>query len=265
MQCFLQRTDGEREMLPRSGGGGWRRWPAVALACVCTLLPTLGRTDEPEPESDGYARAIRIRQEGVSVGEWTADWNAAKALAKERDLPLLVYFSGSGWCPLCTQVEETVFSTTIWRDYAEEKIVLVNVDVPARRALTGNSGGGIGDWLRKRFGISSYPQFVLVSPDGAKEVGTFSLERGMDEFGFIARVGGALRHWEGGVDTIFPGGGAETERTAYTELVGQLRKAEEDFDQWLAGKPENTAANQQRYQQMRSRLSGALEAARALE
>ena len=41
---------------------------------------------------------------GATLGKWTQDLDAAKKLAKEKDLPMLINFSGSDWCGWCKRM-----------------------------------------------------------------------------------------------------------------------------------------------------------------
>ncbi len=42
--------------------------------------------------------AEAIQTEGAKVGHWTMDFEAAKKIAAEKNLPLLLNFTGSDWC-----------------------------------------------------------------------------------------------------------------------------------------------------------------------
>ena len=49
---------------------------------------------------------------GAMIGKWTMDMDTAMANAFSRGKPLLLYFSGLGWCPYCCGMEHLVFSQT---------------------------------------------------------------------------------------------------------------------------------------------------------
>ena len=73
--------------------------------------------------------------EGAKVGEWTMDFDAAKTLAKEKNLPILMNFTGSDWCGWCKVMDRSVFSKPKWDAYAKKNLVLVFIDFPQNKAL----------------------------------------------------------------------------------------------------------------------------------
>ena len=50
--------------------------------------------------SFGVLNGEEIQKEGAEPGVWTMDFEAAKKLAKEKKLPILLNFTGSDWCGL---------------------------------------------------------------------------------------------------------------------------------------------------------------------
>ena len=47
---------------------------------------------------------------GAELGEWTMDVSAAKKLAKSKNKPVFLCFTGSDWCGWCKLMEKNVFS-----------------------------------------------------------------------------------------------------------------------------------------------------------
>ena len=56
---------------------------------VATMLLLLTSSGLPAAETD---------LNGITPGKWTMDFDAAKKLANEKKLPILLNFSGSDWC-----------------------------------------------------------------------------------------------------------------------------------------------------------------------
>ena len=53
---------------------------------------------------------------GATPGEWTQAYQAAKALAARKGIPILLNFSGSDWCHWCQLMDRQVFSQQEWRN-----------------------------------------------------------------------------------------------------------------------------------------------------
>lgn len=60
----------------------------------------------------------KVQLEGAKVGEWTMDFDAAVKLAGEKNLPLILNFTGSDWCGWCKLMDESVFSKREWQKFA---------------------------------------------------------------------------------------------------------------------------------------------------
>ncbi|HKL22686.1 MAG TPA: thioredoxin family protein, partial [Tichowtungia sp.] len=53
---------------------------------------------------------------------WLTDFEEAKKQAAEKNVPILVDFSGSDWCGWCIKLDNEVFSQDEFKDYAEENL-----------------------------------------------------------------------------------------------------------------------------------------------
>lgn len=76
-----------------------------------------------------------VLEDGVAMGEFTHDYEAALAYAEENELPVMLVFTGSDWCGWCKIMDKNVFTKPEWRDYAEETIVQVWLDYPRNKEL----------------------------------------------------------------------------------------------------------------------------------
>lgn len=73
---------------------------------------------------------ILFASAALSAGAWTADFEAAKKLSKEKNLPLMLDFTGSDWCGWCKLMDRKVFAEKAWDDWAKTNVVCVTVDFP---------------------------------------------------------------------------------------------------------------------------------------
>lgn len=69
--------------------------------------------------------------EGV---KWFTDLPAAVAEATKSKKPLLVDFTGSDWCGWCIKLKKEVFDTAEFKTWAADKVVLVEIDFPRKKA-----------------------------------------------------------------------------------------------------------------------------------
>ena len=137
------------------------------------------------------AFAEPVPAEGASVGAFTQDVDAAKALAKERSLPLLLDFTGSDWCGWCKLMDRQVFAQDAWKSWAATSIVLATIDFPSDESLVPEKYRKRNESLSDRYDVDGFPTFVLLSPDG-EEIGRLGASRDATAEKFVAQVRAAV-------------------------------------------------------------------------
>ena len=96
---------------------------------------------------------------------WLTDWEAAMKAAKANRRPILIYFTGSDWCPSCKRLKAEVLGTKEFKEWAQKSVVLLELDYPKsqfqepglRRQNT---------YLRDKFMIQGYPTVIFVNSQG---------------------------------------------------------------------------------------------------
>jgi thioredoxin-related protein len=67
--------------------------------------------------------------------EWQTDYAKALAMAKTENKPVFINFTGSDWCGPCIEMHKRVFSQKEFLQYAEKRLILVEVDYPKKKSL----------------------------------------------------------------------------------------------------------------------------------
>ena len=96
---------------------------------------------------------------------WLTDFEAAKKVAASEDKPLLLDFTGSDWCIWCIRLKDEVFTREAFTDYAEDELVLVELDFPRGKSQTEELKAQNAA-LAEKYGVRGFPTIVLLSPDG---------------------------------------------------------------------------------------------------
>jgi len=102
------------------------------------------------------------RAEGL---EWLGDLESAKEKAKQENKFILVYFTGSDWCPWCKKLSSEVFNQPDFVDFARAKFVPVEADFPRWRPI-GNLQMEANKALQDKLHVSGYPTVIILTPDG---------------------------------------------------------------------------------------------------
>jgi protein disulfide-isomerase len=99
---------------------------------------------------------------------WTTDLEVAKTRAKAENKPIFLYFTGSDWCAECVRMEKEILTKPAFMDYAEEHLVLLEVDFPKKPETMGKQSAELkaqNKVLDKQFKIEGYPTVILADAD----------------------------------------------------------------------------------------------------
>ena len=101
----------------------------------------------------------------VAGDGWLTDFEAAKKLATEKNLPILADFSGSDWCGWCIKLDKEVFSQDEFKAYAEGNVVLFLADFPSQKPQS-EEVKKQNEALKNKYGISGFPTVLLLDAEG---------------------------------------------------------------------------------------------------
>ena len=107
--------------------------------------------------------------------KWFTDYNTALAQAKSGNKVMLIDFTGSDWCGWCIKLKEEVFDTPKFAAFAQENLVLLEVDFPRRKTLSAAQQQANAA-LQARFQPEGFPTLYLVNGEG----------RTLSELGYVA-------------------------------------------------------------------------------
>lgn len=135
------------------------------------------------------ARAADADKNGAEAGRWSQDYPAAQQLAKARNMPILLNFTGSDWCPWCKLMEREVFASDAWKAYAPS-LVLAYIDTPTGISLPTRIVKQNAE-LKSRYNITGFPTYVLVDPDG-NELARLGATQDPDPAIFVQKIRNAI-------------------------------------------------------------------------
>lgn len=141
----------------------------VLMCCVLAMLSMAGNA----------VTAVEYDVDGATPGKWTMDLAAAKQVAAEKQLPILLDFSGSDWCGWCKLMETNVFLKAEWKAYATNSLMMVLIDFPRDKSLVPEKYVERNEALKNEYGVQGFPTFVVLDDDGETELG--QLKAGRDK------------------------------------------------------------------------------------
>lgn len=103
-------------------------------------------------------------KEQAKTLEWSTDYIASLEKAEAQKKPLLIYFTGSDWCPFCIHMDRDVLSKPEFIEYANKNYVMVLCDFPRKIKLT-ESQAQANEKLAGTFSIRGFPTMVIMNPE----------------------------------------------------------------------------------------------------
>lgn len=97
--------------------------------------------------------------------EWLTNLDVAKAKAKKNKKPILVYFTGSDWCPPCKKLEKYFFQTDQFESESK-KYNLVYLDNPYRDDIIPIKEKKENKIIATKFNVDFFPVLVALDYKG---------------------------------------------------------------------------------------------------
>ena len=107
---------------------------------------------------------------------WHTDLAKAQQIATSDDKHVLLHFTGSDWCPWCIKLNDNVFSTPEFAEFAASELVLVKVDFPKRHQLS-QAQATANEKLARKYRVRGFPTLIMLNSKGER-VGTTGFRQG---------------------------------------------------------------------------------------
>jgi protein disulfide-isomerase len=88
--------------------------------------------------------------------DWQTDLMKANEISKQTGKPIFGFFTGSDWCGWCHKLHNDVFSKPSFIKWANENVVLLELDFPRRKQLPENLMRQNNE-LQQAFQVQGYP------------------------------------------------------------------------------------------------------------
>ena len=66
--------------------------------------------------------------------DWKLSMDEAQAKAKKENKSLVLVFQGSDWCAPCIKLDKSIWSSDVFKAYAQDHLVMVKADFPRKKA-----------------------------------------------------------------------------------------------------------------------------------
>ena len=117
---------------------------------------------------------------------WLVKMDEAYALSKKTGKPIMANFTGSDWCGWCKRLTASVFSKSEFKNWADENVILLELDYPKRKTLPDEIQQQNAA-LQQAFKIRGFPTVWVFNLDKDEATGQFSIE-GLGSTGYTRTV-----------------------------------------------------------------------------
>lgn len=165
--------------------------------------------------------AIMLAAESAMAqnARWHMTLKSATKEAEETGKPIMMLFTGSDWCPGCINMRRNVFTQPAFRDWAEEKVVLLEVDFPRNKRQSA-AVKSQNEELKAKYKPPHVPFVVFTDAAG-------------NRIGDLGYGGQNAEGWTGMANGIIDRARAQAE-AARAAALAKMAKRHQDLDEGLS-------------------------------
>lgn len=94
--------------------------------------------------------------------EWQTNYAQARQEAEAQNKPMVLFFTGSDWCPWCIKIHNEIMSKPDFENQVADKFVFVEIDRPKKTKLPEDVQRQNAE-LTQRYKIRSFPTVLVVN------------------------------------------------------------------------------------------------------
>ncbi len=155
------------------------RFLAIILTIICSTFTSYSAETENIPEDavkkpglekpDFKTDKNNPPKENLPLAQtpagWTNSLKEAITRARSENKYIMALFTGSDWCEYCKLLDQEVFSTQAFSNWAEKNVIKLYLDFPKFHRLPDNiSAQNIA--IIQKLGIQGFPTVVFFTPRG---------------------------------------------------------------------------------------------------
>lgn len=125
--------------------------------------------------SQSASTAAVMPEYKAEMENWLVNIDEAYALSTKTGKPILANFTGSDWCGWCKRLKASVFEKPEFKKWAEENVVLLELDFPSRKYIPENIKAQNAS-LQKAFTIRGYPTIWVFNLKKDEEKNQYEIE-----------------------------------------------------------------------------------------
>jgi len=124
-----------------------------------------------------FAGTLVAQSSTYSAGNegWMVDMDEAFAASKEQGKPIMANFTGSDWCGWCKRLTASVFSKDEFKEWAEDNVILLELDFPRRTQIPAKYKQQNAN-MQRALKVSGYPTIWVFNLDKNADTGQYQID-----------------------------------------------------------------------------------------
>ena len=101
----------------------------------------------------------------IAAADWQTDLPVVCRQAEKENKLVLIDFTGSDWCSACVRLRRTVLDAPSFREFADSRFVLLEVDLPLKKSLNPELQRR-NEEIANHYGVAGFPTLMVINPQG---------------------------------------------------------------------------------------------------
>jgi thioredoxin-related protein len=97
--------------------------------------------------------------------DWQTNYAEARQEASKEGKPMVLFFTGSDWCPWCIKIHKEVLSKSDFADRVADKFIFVEIDRPMKTKLP-EAQQRQNQELIQQYKVKAFPTVLVVNDQG---------------------------------------------------------------------------------------------------
>lgn len=185
----------------------------------------------------GIGMAVPMMVSGAFAAvNWETDLDAGLKAAKAKNLPVLVEFTGSDWCPPCKMLKKVNLNTPEFEKFvADNEVVLVELDFPRTPGAIPQELMNKRVSIMQKYAVEGFPTVLIMNAEGETFARIVSFRPEVSQYLDLLKAGiDAKVQLEKDIQAASDLAG-DAKAAALNEALKKLPKAEQGFHKALIG------------------------------
>jgi protein disulfide-isomerase len=154
------------------------KYQKISFVCFAFFLLLLFSTHTHAQNNSTAPTDVQVTEVPYKAENsgWLVNLDEAYAKSKATGKPILANFTGSDWCGWCFKLRDNVFVKDDFKKWAEENVILLELDFPRRKTIPENIKQQNYS-LQQAFQVGGYPTVWVFNLSKDETTNQYNIEK----------------------------------------------------------------------------------------